>query len=206
MIYFLVYYISLKLVQLLISKCIHTKIPYFHRIQNASTHNESDERIDNVGLAQCNGCHKRDSKIQSLLANIERLKKSQEQKRKLICYWKSLAVFNTKRGRKETVVVKIDQLRQKSKRNPPKKRIKSIETAPEISTKSIKVEGRPIKAMDVKELNTSIEPETVLIEMAEGEKIKRADMSVKKSSEELQNCLLKRKLRFIAFGSELNFN
>lgn len=189
----------------MISKCFHTKCPYFHSIQTPTTHNETNKHIDNVDSAECNGCHKRDAKIKSLLADIERLKKSQEQKRKLICYWKSLAVFNTKRGKRETIVVKIDQLRQKFKRIPPIKRIRPIEITPEMSTELIKVEGMPIEAMDVEEANTSFEPETVVIEVAKKEKSKKVDMSVKKSSEELQNCLLKRKIHFIAFDSELNF-
>lgn len=198
---FLLYYISLQIENSLIPKCFHIKSLYFHRIQN-STHNETDEHIDS---ADCNGCHKRDAKIKSLLAIIERLKKSQEQKRKLICYWKSLAVFNTKHGRKETIVVKIDQLRQKSKRIPPAKRTKSNEITPEISLGLIKVEGTPIEPMDVERDKTSFEPEPRIIEIADEGKSKKANMSVKKSSEELQNCLLKRKLLIIAFDSKLNF-
>ncbi|XP_055305238.1 zinc finger protein 82 homolog isoform X2 [Sitodiplosis mosellana] len=180
-------------------------------IQNTSTFcdapTEIDEQIDNVDSVECNGCYRRNDKIQCLLANIEKLKKSQEQKRKLICYWKSLAVYY-KRGNREPIVVRVNKLKEKFKitQTKPRKRVKPVSISNKIlATELIKVEGKPTGPKD-DETNTLFEPETTTIELNEDEKVEhddkvepveeveeveQVDITLKKSDAEILNSLLK---------------
>lgn len=140
--------------------------------------------IHEVSSTICIGCEKRDDRIQSLLNNLNKLKRAHEQKIKLIRYWKSLAMYY-KCGSKPPLVVKVDKFHHAA----TKKRSKPVQIPTEstvISTKLNKNKEQPIDVVIASEPATTLELNDV----------EEIDIKVNETSIQMQDPILKRNLFF----------